>query len=195
MYPLRMRAEEEKPFKVGIHRRHEGIVEYRYGHTFEKQSPDTIPRLLVAPSQGQIRILREMLQQMPENLSLMYVLLAPQTRHLAGRYISGPLQRSEVDGILLAFGEFFEGDARHNLWIISNDGSAMLVYDQHNVIYAYGPLEAFREVLERHGLAESETEFPYPHTHHFRSGFDGFEDRLLSEFDWTRSDLLPEDEA
>jgi len=189
-----MSVSGEMPFKVGIHRRRDGIVEFRYANTFERQDTEQNPRLLIAPSEGQVELLLRMLRELNSPYSLMYVLLAPHTDARPGRYLVSGLSEDETRTLLLGFRTFFEGDARHHLWIASERDNALLVYDQHNVIYAYGPIDQFSAILAAQGLQQSKTEFPYPHTHHFRSSMNVYEDLLLREFDWQWSPLLPEDE-
>ena len=71
----------------------------------------------------------------------------------------------------------------------------MLVYDRHNVIYAYGPLERFIAALESEGLTESkEVRFPVPHAHHYHAEFDVDERSVLKNEEWTLSPLHPGDE-
>ena len=40
------------------------------------------------------------------------------------------------------------------------------------MIYAYGPIDQFAAILRAQGLREEEVNYPYPHTHHFRSSLD-----------------------
>jgi hypothetical protein len=71
----------------------------------------------------------------------------------------------------------------------------MLVYDRHNVIYAYGPLDRFIAVLNSAGLTESkQVHFPSPHAHHYHPEFDADEKRILRTEEWTISPLRPGDE-
>jgi len=71
----------------------------------------------------------------------------------------------------------------------------MLVYDRHNVIYAYGQLVRFIAALELEGLTESkEVRFPGPHAHHYHPEFDSNEHAILKNEEWTVSPLRPGDE-
>jgi len=71
----------------------------------------------------------------------------------------------------------------------------MLVYDRHNVIYAYGPVERFIATLELEGLTESkEVRFPNPHAHNYHAEFDSHETAILKNEQWTLSPLRPGDE-
>jgi len=46
------------------------------------------------------------------------------------------------------------------------------VYDHHSIIFAYGPLSAFADVLKRWGFVEKDFSIPVPHAHAFRSELD-----------------------
>ena len=116
---------------------------------------------------------------------LLYVLAIPRGGGEAGRYQNNySFTAQQVREFLSSFTAFLEGDARHSLWIRSSD-QGMLVHDRHNVIYAYGPLGRFVEVLDAAGLAESEeVRFPSPHVHHYHAEFDLDENRLLRNKEW-----------
>jgi hypothetical protein len=71
----------------------------------------------------------------------------------------------------------------------------LLVYDNHNVIYAYGNLDAHKNVLAESGLHETEMiRFPVPHVHHYNSEFDSEEVNLLQHFTWKQFPLQESDE-
>ncbi len=82
----------------------------------------------------------DLLEVSPEPFCILYVLTIPRSEERPGRYESAPVSREEARQFLSRFREFFENDARHHIWIKSIDGPDLLVYDKHNVIYAYGPL-------------------------------------------------------
>ena len=72
----------------------------------------------------------------------------------------------------------------------------MLVYDNHNLIYAYGQLQEWSTILTRAGLKEVAPELvviPYPHSHHYHDAFDSDAARLLSSLDWDRTPLREQD--
>jgi hypothetical protein len=125
--------------------------------------------------------------------------LCPRRSTLArepGRYQCPELQAAiAVDAFLNQFRSFIQDDGRHNVWIASKSGSEMLIYDRHNVIYAYGPVDAFREVLATEGLKEvPSVRFPSPHSHHYHQSLDSEEERLLQYWNWHRSPLKESDD-
>jgi hypothetical protein len=153
-------------------------------------------RLVIAPSQGQIKLLAALLGAMSGPFWVLYVLIIPRARGEQGRYQSPePQAASAVETLLNEFSEFLEGDGRHNLWIASESGSEVLVYDRHNVIYAYGPLASWRLLLATNEFDEvPEVLFPSPHSHHYHPGLDSEENRLLAYWDWHRTPLRESDE-
>jgi len=134
---------------------------------------------------------------MNEPFFVLYVLVIPRNGAAErGRY-QGPIPISleELRAFLREFRKFFENDGRHHLWVGSADKSSLLVYDRHNVVYAYGPVGQFKKVIESSGLCESEViRFPVPHTHHYNAEFDEEERRLLACWPWKVFPLQGTDE-
>ena len=92
------------------------------------------------------------------------------------------------------FCEFLTDDGRHDLWVLSPKSDATLVWDRHDLIYAYGPLNQFRGVLGE-ALQEATVKGPpYPHAHMYHAEYDDAERKILRYFQWSRSPLLTDDE-
>jgi hypothetical protein len=125
---------------------------------------------------------------------VLYILHAPQCGNPHGRYQSQTLQLDEIDGFMADFSAFLTNDGRHDLWLFSPGSDATLVWDRHNLIYAYGPLEQFRFVLKE-GFRETEVEDPlYPHAHLYHAEYDESERKILRYFQWSKTPLLEADE-
>lgn len=145
---------------------------------------------LIAASHNGSRLLRDLSQVLSEPFFLLYVLVIPRGGSLEGRYQSDELSRAEVDMMFERFGRFWDGDGRHSIWLRSHTDDATLVYDRHNLIYAYGPLERFESVLM--GLGYSTTpqlSFAFVHQHAYHEEFDALERDLTTRFADRRSDL------
>jgi hypothetical protein len=69
------------------------------------------------------------------------------------------------------------------------------VFDRHNIIYAYGDLEAFERVADAHGMTRKQFSIPVPHWHAYHAEYDAIEHRLLKRWEWIYSPLRPQDEA
>ena len=71
----------------------------------------------------------------------------------------------------------------------------MLVYDRHNVIYAYGALDKFKKILTAQALAETpKIKVPSPHVHYYNKEYDADCRALLEYWSWQRSPLREQDE-
>jgi len=71
----------------------------------------------------------------------------------------------------------------------------MLVYDRHNVIYAYGPLEGDEAILSLHFFeTRPSISIPDPHVDQYQSVQDNEEAAVLNYCDWIFSELRDGDE-
>jgi hypothetical protein len=103
--------------------------------------------------------------------------------------------KEDVEAFLKDFQAFIEKDGRHNLWIASASSSEMLIYDRHNVIYAYGSLSGWKPTLSAMQFDEVPLiRFPSPHSHHYHQSMDYEERRMVGHWDWNRTPLMPSDE-
>lgn len=94
-----------------------------------------------------------------------------------------------------SYGEFWDSDGRHSIWLRSEIDDATLVYDRHNLIYAYGPPEKFDLVLDALGYAKvPELSLSFEHEHHYYPDFDHLERELTVKFADNKTDLRPGDE-
>ena len=169
--------------------------EYLYDHVWELDSTTDADRLVIAPKYGHVELLQELTAEWTGSFGLLYVLLMPRTNNVAGRYQSPePMDREGINTFLETFVSFLETDGRHHLWIGSSDDDGTLVYDQHNVIFAYGDLAHYKTVLAEHGLREGATRFPFPHSHKFHQENDAQEQKLVDYCAWLWSELQDGDE-
>jgi len=107
------------------------------------------------------------------------VLVVSRLGNEAGRYQSPEFgTKQELQDFLLEFKEFFETDGRHRIWIGATNNSGLLVYDQHHVIFAYGPIDRFERILENRGFREQPFSFPAPHCHNYHEDNDQHEKTL-----------------
>lgn len=178
----------------------EGEMERPYHYVpsyFRETLNDGSERLVLAgPTTSHSQLLIDLAATFPDTSKILYVLVVPRNGTAEpGRYESPDfLQVEEVARFIDDFSEFFESDGRHHLWIACPD-HATLVFDRHNVIYAYGDLEAFEAVADAHGMRRREFSIPIPHWHKYHAEYDAIERRLLKRWDWVYSPLRPQDEA
>lgn len=125
---------------------------------------------------------------------ILYVLHTSRGGAEPGRYQSPELPRAEVEEFLAAHHAFFTRDARHDIWIYDTDSEGMLVWDRHDVIYAYGLLGDFKKALREAGYEPGKVVIPDPHSHNYHDAFDAAEAKVLKAFDWQMTPLKPEDQ-
>lgn len=165
---------------------------YRHGNTWARTlTSDGNPRLEIAPSEGHVRLLLALSQCFSgPYFAILYELEVPRNRGEPGRYQSPWVLRDDVRRFFSEFANLFEGDGRANVWLaaLPEDGplEGQIVYDRHELIYAYGPLERFAETLTANGLRESEpVVLRFPHQHHYNAEFDDIVEALLNYWDWS----------
>lgn len=155
------------------------------------------PRLLIATTFGAPNIFQELVRCLATPVLLLYILHTPRGEGVAGRYQSPLLNVEQVEDFLVTFKSYLAGDARHDIWVHSPSDARTLIWDRHDLIYAEGePLEDMTAVLEAKAyqsgrVPRSDTG---AHIHYYRDVFDEDAAAVLAHFDWTRSNLRPEDE-
>jgi len=117
---------------------------------------------------------------------------APRVAAEPGRWESDAYSRAALLRFLDRFGELFEDDARAELWLGEAAGDGLLVLDEHDLIYAYGPLHRFQAILRRRGYRPGDPRIPDPHEHRYNHQFDALE-RELDRWEWRRRLPLDED--
>ena len=168
---------------------------YRYPAVFFREETTSSWRLKIAASNNGVRLMLRLAQLLRDPFAVLYVLLVPRGGSEAGRYQSAWLNREELTGVCERYADFWEQDGRHHVWLYSATDQATLVYDKHDVIYAYGPLDEFAALLEAEGFTEAdELDFPVPHCHRYHAEFDAMERELAVSVGWKHSPLQDVDE-
>ena len=166
----------------------ESPVAVEWPHVFRREQTTGPDRLAIAPREDPMRILCDLASVVGPEYSIVYVLVEPLGQAERGRYQSPVLDFVDVEAFVSEFREFLANDARHELWISSIDNAGLLVYDDHGLIYAYGPLDEFERNLLLRGLQPGSFEIPAPHTHHFHHQYAQPFDRLMARWEWRRTD-------
>jgi len=170
-------------------------VPHRYPKIFVREKTTGPDRVKIAASENGAQLLLQLAAVLGEPFSLLYVLVVPRSDQAEGRYQSQWMSRSDLWPLFDRFAPFWDQDARHHVWLFSDPDRATLVYDQHNVIFAYGPIEDYVRILEAAGYSEGQDlRFPAPHAHHYHIDFDGDEREIVSLPGWTKSPLRDGDE-
>jgi hypothetical protein len=164
-----------------------------YDQRFETGTTTGPNRLLIAPIGSQIKLITDLMSLMPGPFGIVYVLVVGRG-YESGRYqLGAELSFEEAKSFLMDYRSFFEQDGRATLLIASHSDRAMLVYDRHNVIYAYGPLEEYTNLIRQQGFGEGDVRYPVPHIHHYHAEFDAEETRLMTCNTWLKSPLRDSD--
>jgi hypothetical protein len=151
-------------------------------------------RLLIASRRTRAHPLQLLAAHLKGPFGILYVLHTPRGDAKPGRYESPLLSRAELDAFLAEHHDFFSRDSRHDIWLHDTDSGGMLVWDRHDIIHAYGPLEDFKRALRKSGYEPGKVEIPDPHQHHYHAAFDGAQAKVLKAFEWHATPLKPEDE-
>ena len=173
-----------------------GWAAHAHSHAYRIEPEGPGPaRLVAAPDRDQVGLLIDLSRTLPEPFHLVYVLLSSRTLRPPGRYqATRPLPRRQLEALLDRFRAFLEQDGRHHLWIGSAAEPSTLVYDHHQLLTLYGPLDAYREVLDAAGMGEGPVVLPAEHRHESHDAFDAAEQELMGALAWTWNPLEPDDE-
>ncbi len=169
---------------------------FSYGDVWQRKPTSEGERLVIGPSAQHVDLLLRLARFVPGPYGILYVLLLSRRGdHTEGRYqCPRPVDLTQLADFFSTYRSFLEGDGRHHVWIMSVPTSALLVYDHHDVIYAYGPLDAYEQDLQRAGFTAGSVSFPVPHTHHYLIEFDDTEQQILQHWPWKHFPLRPEDD-
>lgn len=183
------------PYKFGHLDASGNEAPYHYNNCWAIEKTTGPSRLVIGPTSGQVGLITKLARAMPEPFGILYVLLVPRGEGESGRYQSpAPVSFADMERFLWQFQDLVEKDARQHVWIASTDNSA-LVYDNHNVIYAYGPLEKFEGILASSGLTRcDDIKFPVPHMHKYNFEFDEQAESVLKYWKWLHFPLQESDD-
>jgi len=134
-------------------------------------------------------ILHRLLDSMPEPFLLLYVLHTPRGEGAPGDIKAIPYRLKKSKNLLSTYWEYLSRDARFDLWFYSPAINATLVWDRHDLLFAYGPLDNFEAILSEWGCQHGYPVLPSPHTHNYHAGFDISATQLLERYPWKRSPL------
>jgi hypothetical protein len=152
------------------------------------------PRLVAGIPSGRPEVFERLASCLAPPYFLLYVLHTPRGEGEPGRYQSTEISAGKFRSFMARFGTYLSNDARFDIWLHSPSENATLVWDRHNQLFAYGPLDRLAVELRALGFIEGRCEVPAPHQHHYRAEHDTDAAELLSWSSWRHSPLRPEDE-
>jgi hypothetical protein len=165
-----------------------------YGNTLSREVVGGVDRLCVGARAGQHRVVLDLASVLGGPYRLLYVLHTTRTGARLGRYESHELDAEAIGGFFRHFGRFFNEDARHDVWLHSHDDNATIVLDRHNIVYAYGPIDAFENVLLSAGFRRAaDVGTLGSHAHHYHAEWDAQETEILTCLRWMITPLQETD--
>ncbi len=175
---------------------------YRLGHKVDDEWVphihravfDVGERIVAGVPYGDPGVLGGLIESLTPPFHLLYVLHAPRGEAEPGRYQSPSLTLGQVRSFLADFAPYFSADGRFDLWAYSPADDATVIWDRHNLLYGYGPLQRLAFTLASMRYMRGKPEVPEPHEHYYRPEFDAAAHGVLAAFDWTVSPLQPEDD-
>jgi hypothetical protein len=165
-----------------------------HANTFRREQTTGPERLVCAPANTCLPLVRAFAGTLSPPLYLLFVLTVSRRGREAGRHQSDLLSQAQVSDFLHEFGEFLDRDARQQLWIGIPDGSSLIVWDNHQLVFAYGDLDRFTAAARELGLASGMEEIASPHAHNYHELFDDTEEEILDRFEWHRTPLRDGDD-
>ena len=166
---------------------------FRHANTFAREQTSGSERVRIGPRDGHRALVCALAAELTPPYRVLYVLHTSRTDARLGRYESPILDAPALLGFFARFGAFLAGDARHDVWVLGDGEGEFVIWDRHDLVYAYGPIGRYVEVLEEGGLREGWPSWPVPHVHHYRAEWDAAERQMLAAFDWDYSQLRPSD--
>lgn len=171
-----------------------GWTEHSFAPLYTPPAEGEIERLVAGAPGGQAETFERLALCLTPPYFLLYVLHTPRGEAEAGRYQSPELSADQLRDFTARFAPYLAADARFDIWLHSPAEQATIVWDRHNQIFAYGPLDRFAKALSALGFSEGSCQVPVPHQHHYRPEQDENAAALLSWCAWRHSPLRPEDE-
>lgn len=166
---------------------------FRHPRVWTRQPTSGPERLLIGGGEAPVDVLSELAGALAEPLFVLVVLRVPRAGE-AAKLESDALTHAELVGFLGEFRDLFENDGRAQAWVGATvGGEGLVVLDEHDLIYAYGPLDTLEAVLSARGYERGEPHVPDDHEHHYRPENDELEVRLRGWWDWRR--VLPAEDA
>jgi hypothetical protein len=182
--------------KLSVRNEAKEWVAHDYGDAFFRQPVSSGERLVIGPSGAHVELMLGLAQTWrTQQFYILYLLLISHSGAELGRYKSPLIESLEdLQVFFYTYETFLESDGRHHIWIGSPANDGLLVYDQHNLIFAYGDLSCYEKVLASKGFTVNEFWFPCPHSHSYPATNAQQEEDLLRHFPWQRTPLQEGDE-
>lgn len=166
-------------------------VEFVHSRTFARE-PN---RIVAGVPDGDAEVFERLLTSRKPPYFLLYVLHTPRGGEgRPGRYQSPSVSPDQVRDFIDRFRGLLTHDARFDIWGYSPSEDSTVVWERHDLIYAYGPVDDIERELLALGFSVGVPTTPGPHRHSYHPEFDADARDLLAWFDWSWSELEPDDQ-
>jgi len=172
-------------FKLAVFDKDGNHAHHSFGNLYDIEQTTNGDRLVIAPDDHQVDLIAKLTDQLTPPFYLLYVLLVSRLGYESGRYQSSLFETNEMlRAFLNQYREYIETDGRFHLWVGTLNQSGTLVFDHHNVIFAYGQTDKYVNVLKQEGSRKHKICIPSPHTHNYYPDNDKYEDIMSNDCDW-----------
>jgi hypothetical protein len=168
-------------------------LEHSHRPEFSLPAAGAIQRVQAAAPASDPRVFLALAECLEGPLKLLYVLHTSRGEADLGRYQSPDLSFAELQEFVAEFRSFLTADARFDLWVHSPSQGGTVVWDRHDLLHAYGPLDCYADSLRRLGFTTGNPAIPAPHSHNYHQELDPLARRLMARYPWKHSALRPED--
>ena len=166
-------------------------------NVYVEQDFQDFKRLQVWATTDCIKYLLQLIDETKEPYGIMYILRNSRCGNEEARYISPTVDYEELKSFLEKFADFFEYDSRHRVLIkVLSEELTYFVYDEENMLFAYGDVDEFKNILNKCGFKEYKNPLALPdrHMHMFKKEFDKEENEIVNYLNWIKDALQEIDE-
>ena len=138
---------------------------FRYPETWAREvaSDTDVVRLCIGGGDDPVRLLLAVAEALAEPLFVLAVIDVSEAE--TGKYESEAMTYADVASFFDEFGRLFAEHGRAEAWVGSTHEGGLIVLDEHDLLYAYGPLDEFERILRDRGFTAGLPEMPVPHVH------------------------------
>lgn len=182
------------PQKIALHG-DDGDIPFSHPAVYQvSTTPSGIRRVIAGIPDGDAKVFSAIASCLEPPYFVLYVLHTPRGEGEPGRYQSPALSSEEFSEFVEKYADFLKADSRFDIWMHSPNSGGTVVWDRHNLLFAYGHLSSYEQALVELGFTQGTASVDFPHMHFYRAEFDDAAKSLLDYFAWGHKPLQPEDE-
>jgi hypothetical protein len=180
--------------KLGISNKNNEEIPFYFLDNYMIEKSSAGIRLKISAKKNQVDLIYKLSDCLNPPFYVLYILIESRLGNSLGRYQSPLIEsKNDLKIFLDKYKNYFESDARHHVWLGTINNSGKLIYDLHNLIFAYGPNEKYIQILKQKGFKQKDFKIPNPHDHIFNPENDKYEDLIINHWDWVYFELKEQD--